>query len=799
MSAEESADCKQTAESAPQRRDFSLEFLDQLPAPVWRGDAAGGCEFCNAGWLRFTGQTPEETLGQGWLQSVHPEDRELCRAAVERCLREREPLSFTHRLRRFDGAYYEMLHAAQPTLRDGKLNGLAGVLTDLTVARAALRGSAEPPSALGEDGKEAAEQKRALDQLRQSERYIHTLIDSIPGLAVLKNAQGGYVVGNRQFCEAVGASKEQLAGKSDFDFFPKEMAEKYRDDDLRVLRSGEPMLFEEEILLPNRGLVRISTRKAPFQDEDGVVSGLVVLVFDLTERERMEDALRQSEERFRRAVMDAPYPVMLHADDGEALLVNHAWLEMTGYSAAQIPDIRSWTRLAYGERAAAVESSLSRLYDLTARVAEGEYTIRTAAGEQRTWSFSSAPLGKLSDGRRLVISMAVDTTERNRLEAQFLQAQKMEAVGRLAGGVAHDFNNILTVILCHSLMLMEGMPEGDPFRESLLEIRDAGERAALLTRQLLTFSRKQVVQLRLIDLNEVIGQTQALLRRLIGEDVELVIDLAPGLWKVTADAGQMAQIIMNLAVNARDAMPQGGRLTVSTANVAAGAGRNCELTRSGLEHVALTVSDTGCGMDAKTQAHIFEPFFTTKGPGKGTGLGLSTVYGIVHQGRGEIVVESAPGRGATFRICFPRALEPAGRSAPPDRRDTPLSGAETILLVEDEAAVRSIEATVLMRHGYRVLEAADGEEALRIAAGRAEPVDLLVTDIVMPGLRGNELAARLQALYPAMRVIFVSGYSEAPPREGPEGRFHFLQKPFAPEVLPAKVRAVLDGEDHDAS
>src|SRR5438477_2075544 len=372
----------------------------------------------------------------------------------------------------------------------------------------------------------------------------------------------------------------------------------------------------------------------------------------------------------------------------------------------------------------------------------------------------------------------------------------MEAVGRLAGGVAHDFNNLLTVITSYSDLLLEELGAGDPKREDVTQIRKASESAAALTRQLLAFSRQQVLQPQVLDLNETVTATEKLLERLIGEDVQLATTLAPDLGMAIVDPGQLEQIILNLAVNARDAMPRGGRLTIETANVEMDEAyvHNHPPARAG-RYVMLAVSDTGMGMDAKTQAHIFEPFFTTKEFGKGTGLGLATVYGIVKQSGGFIWVYSEPGHGTTFKLYFPWAGDAAERRAAADEAAGPPRGTETVLVAEDAASVRSVMRQVLERYGYTILEAPDGETALQLAAKHHGPIHLLLTDVVMPGVSGRQLADQLTRLRPEIKVLYASGYSDdAILQHGIlEPGIAYLQKPFTRVALARKVREVLDG------
>jgi two-component system, cell cycle sensor histidine kinase and response regulator CckA len=387
-------------------------------------------------------------------------------------------------------------------------------------------------------------------------------------------------------------------------------------------------------------------------------------------------------------------------------------------------------------------------------------------------------------------------TARRRLEEQYRQAQKMEAVGQLASGIAHDFNNLLTVINGYADLLLQSLPPADSSQELLEEIRRAGERAAGLTRQLLAFGRRQVLAPRVLDLNAVAADTEAMLRRVIGEDVRLATVPGPGLWPVRADPGQVEQVLLNLAVNARDAMPTGGRLTIETRNVELD--DEYALAHAGAHpgpHVLLAVSDTGCGMTDEVKARIFEPFFTTKGPGRGTGLGLATVYGIVTQSGGHLGVDSEAGAGTTFRVYLPRAEGPVGEPKAGSGAPAPRRGAETVLLVEDDPAVRALNRHVLAGCGYTVVEAGDGDEAWRAAVRHAGgPIHLLVTDVVMPGQGGRALAERLLERHPGLKVLYVSGYTDdAVVRHGVlREAMNFLQKPFTPTALAHRVREVLD-------
>jgi two-component system, cell cycle sensor histidine kinase and response regulator CckA len=393
----------------------------------------------------------------------------------------------------------------------------------------------------------------------------------------------------------------------------------------------------------------------------------------------------------------------------------------------------------------------------------------------------------LEENGKIVGSQAAlrDITERKRMEAQYLQSQKMESVGRLAGGVAHDFNNLLTVINGYSGMLMAELKSGDPLRHFVEEIHRAGERAADLTQNLLTFSRKQKVNVRPINLNALVSEAKKMFERVIGEDIDLITRLSPDLGLVAADPGQLHQVLMNLVVNARDAMPQGGDVTIETKNVIDDA--------TGKASVYLGVSDTGTGLDDQVLQHLFEPFFTTKDQGKGTGLGLATVYGIVQQSGGRIEVSSVSDEGTKFQIYLPWVAPASVEQTKPSKVAPAVGGSETLLLVEDQDAVREFTATLLEAFGYRVLQAATGPDAIALAERHPEAIHLLVTDIILPVMDGRVLAEKLRAVHPETKVLYISGYSEE--RIGRAGVLdpdsELLQKPFTPEALAARIRKIL--------
>jgi PAS domain S-box-containing protein len=516
------------------------------------------------------------------------------------------------------------------------------------------------------------------------------------------------------------------------------------------------------------------------------------LLEEIAERKRTEAALRESDDRFRATFEQAAVGIAHVSVDGVFLRVNDRLCEITGYSREELQQ-RTFMDLTVPEDRAASDAARVAMLSGARSVFSSEKRYVRGTGKQVWISLVASLLRDEKGAPSYFIAVFTDITDRKVLEEQLRQSQKLEAIGQLAGGVAHDFNNLLTVISGYSELILALPDLPDPVHEFADAIREAGERAGALTRQLLGFSRQTILQPRVLDLNQAIIEATRLLRRLIGEDIALTTVLASDLSRVKVDPNQLDQVLMNLAVNARDAMPRGGRLVLRTANVmldekhaavAAGCGAG--------PHVLLAMTDTGHGMTPQVMAHIFDPFFTTKEVGKGSGLGLSMVLGIVEQSEGCILVQSEPGQGSTFTIYLPAvdAALPIFGNAGPGRG---VGGAETILLVEDEEGVRQLATMSLRQHGYRVLPAADGNEALKITQEPGVVPDLLLTDVVMPGLSGPDLARRLQERFPRLEVLFMSGYTDdAVVRHGLlDASVSFIQKPYTPVELARKVRDVL--------
>ena len=519
------------------------------------------------------------------------------------------------------------------------------------------------------------------------------------------------------------------------------------------------------------------------------------LCTEIAKHKQARDELQKEKEKFRVLTDESPLGVSLISEKGEYNYVNRKFVEMFGYTLKEIPTGREWFKKAYPDneyRNKAISAWIATVKETkTGQTSILIYTVTCKDGSKKVIQFLPV---KMDTGEQIVIYE--DVTAQGKLKAQLIQSQKMEAIGRLAGGVAHDFNNIITVINNLAQLALMTLKQADPLRKDLEEIKKAGDRAASLTCQLLAFSRKQVLQPRVLDLNGVIIDMNSMINRLIGEDVEMKTILASELGRIKADQGQIEQVIMNLVINARDAMAGAGKITIETASIyldeAYACGHGVELKPG--PHVMLRISDTGIGMDTKIKSHIFEPFFTTKEKRGGTGLGLSTIYGIVKQTGGWIWVYSEPGHGTTFKVYLPEIVskaEPGKRVPAPFKV---LDGSETVLVVEDDKTILNLVRKILKMYGYNVLEAQDGEDALKVSEAHEDPIHLMLTDVVMPGMNGRELAERIRLLYPNTKVLFMSGYTDdAISHLGVlEPGMEFIEKPFSPESLALKVRKTLD-------
>jgi PAS domain S-box-containing protein len=639
------------------------------------------------------------------------------------------------------------------------------------------------------------ERGRAEDALREQTSFLRQVIDTNPQLVFVKDWDGRFTLANEAVAGIYGTTVDALVGQDDAAFNADAgQVRAFLQADREVMSSRRMKVIQEEPVTGPDGNVRwFHTVKAPLFGPDGTCRRVLGVSTDITALRRAEDELR--------ALFDAsPLAICSLSRDGEVRSWNRAAEQLFGWTADEVT----------GRPLPNVPADLvSEYHELRDRVLAGnpftnhETRRLRKDGHELDVSISTAPLHDAAGVTRGLVAVYMDVGGRKALESQLRQAQKMEAVGRLAGGVAHDFNNMLTVIRAAAEFLLSDLDAADPRRAEAVEIRDAADRAGSLTRQLLAFSRQQVLQLRVVDLNAVVAELEPMVRRVVEENITVRVRRGVGLHRVRADRSQLDQVILNLVVNARDAMPAGGTLLIETANVVLdGVYPRSHLSAQPGPHVAVTVTDTGCGMDAGTQARIFEPFFTTKEIGQGTGLGLATVYGIVKQSGGHIWVYSEVGQGTSFKIYFPRYTGPDDAVAPrehtPDQEDR--TAGACILVVEDDVAVRTSVRRLLERYGYQVLEAPSGGQALSAIAESARAIDLVISDMVMPGMSGLELRQRLRELRPTLPVLLMSGYSEeAITRLGSPGSLGLLiEKPFTVQGILQKVKEALSGERFNA-
>jgi hypothetical protein len=630
-------------------------------------------------------------------------------------------------------------------------------------------------------------------RLRNREIRFRRLFESGVAGVIISDFDGNFKEANDAFLRMLGYTRDDmLAGKLNWEVIsPLDRLVPDTEDRAQLQSTGFLPLRERVFVHKDGHHIAALVGSAALEGTTECIS----YVADISLRKREEDALRASEEQYRVLFEQAPTPKFLYDHETLAFLsVNEAAIHLYGYSRAEflrmtIKDIRPQ------EDVPSFLVSLRAIEQGTTTPILRRHTKRDGTIIDVEVTVYKFMLGTRSCG----LAVAVDVTERNRMDRQIRQTQKMDAIGSLAGGVAHDFNNLLSVILSYTDLLFAEIKPGDPMRRDLEEISAAGKRAAGLTRQLLAFGRQQILQPVALDLNAVIGGVAKMLKRVVGEDLDLTVVSAPGLWTVKADPGQIEQVLMNLVVNARDAMPTGGKLTIETANVeldSSYAAHHAGVAGPG-RYVMIAVTDTGSGIDSSTRDRIFEPFFTTKEKGKGTGLGLSTVFGIVQQSGGNICVSSQPGEGATFTVYLPQD-GPARAAAFDSAIEADAArGCETILLVEDEETVRVLARRILEGCGYFVLDAQSAGDALLLCERHKGTIHVLLTDVVMPRMSGRELAERLCPLRPDMKVLYMSGYTDdAVIRHGIRNSdVAFLQKPITPRALTRKLREVIESKD----
>jgi len=730
---------------------------------------------------RTFGYTREEALGREMAELIIPQEyRDAHRAALRRYLQTGNGVVIGRRLE-------------LPAIRKGGERFVA----ELSISC----NPGNPPTFTG-FLRDVTDRKRAEDALREERDRFARLAAVSPGVIhafrVRPDGTSCFPYASPRIADIYGVPPAALAEDASAirNLFHPDDIEQLQETLAESIRTMSVWHCEYRVRHPVKGEIWVEGWSTPAREPDGGILWHGVLT-DVTERKRTDSALRQAQERLQSVISSSPavlYTLTLEGNQIRGI----AWMSenvrsMLGYSPEETTSTAWWVENLHPDDRERVMTLTGQELLSTGR-ANNEYRFRHRDGQYR-WVRSEMRLVPDAAGNPVhAVGSWSDITGHKQIEEQFHQSQKMEAVGRLAGGVAHDFNNLLTVINGYADLLMTNIPATNPNHVPAKEIRNAGERAAGLTAQLLAFSRKAIIEPKVLDLNDVISQSTKLLRRLIGEDITLVTVLTSGPANVKVDPGQIEQVVMNLAVNARDAMPTGGRLTIETRIMYVAAEEATDLDLEPGQYVRLTVTDTGAGMSTEVKARIFEPFFTTKEAGKGTGLGLAMVYGIVKTYRGHIGVESEPGVGTTFTILLPaRADVPY---VPPKSTERVIpKGTETVLLVEDEPGVRAVAKLALTMQGYTVLEASGGVEAIRVAEQHSEPIHILVTDVVMPGMSGREVAETLRRVRTNLKVLYMSGYTDdAVVRHGiVEATDAFLQKPFAPRALAQKVRSLLDG------
>jgi PAS domain S-box-containing protein len=648
--------------------------------------------------------------------------------------------------------------------------------------------------------RQAEELGRSRQSLEDKTLMLQSVLDSMSDGLVVADQRGKVVIWNPAADKLLSPGAANIGVEEwshHYGLYLPDTVTPFPPDQLPLTRAinGEASTAVMFVRNPSFAVgVFVEAHASPLKDKHGIVNGGVVAFRDITEPKLGEEALLKSEERFSKAFRSNPVAITISTEaEGRYLDVNDAFLDLLGYRRQAVIG-RTAAELHFWSEPLDRIEMLRHLRD-DKRVAKHQTRYRTSKGESReaeVWAESIE-----LDGQPCVLEITRDITEVQQLEAQFRQAQKMEAVGRLAAGVAHDFNNVMSIVMGYSDLLLGLIAPDNPMNRYVSEIKKAAKRAALLTTRLLAFSRKQVVFPRILDLNDVVHNATSMLLQLVGEDIEIEFLPTAALGSIKADPGQMEQVLMNLMVNARDAMPAGGKIIIET-----GVAELDEdyVSRHPGSHagqsVVLVVSDTGCGMDENIKSQIFEPFFTTKAVGQGTGLGLSTVYGIVKQSEGYIFVYSEPGKGTTFKIYFPRLYDKAETLVLSHKEAELPRGSETILVVEDDRTLSELTVKLLQDGGYRVVEAKDAEDALRIMAASQPEIDLLLTDVVMSGTSGVELVRQAEEGHPKLRSLFMSGYTgDLVGRQGVLiQEAYFLEKPFTRRSLLVKVYATLHSE-----
>jgi PAS domain S-box-containing protein len=745
------------------------QLLELAPEAVVIVDTKNIVQRTNREFTNFFGYTAAEAIGRDLDELVVPAEKSDEGRWLDREAERGVEISIETVRRRKDGSRIEVSLLVAPIAVAGGQVAVYCIYRDIT------------------------NQKRAEKELRASEDRYRRLIELSPDGIWIQH-EGKIVFVNSACMKLLGASRpEQLIGKNVLDLIHPDYHQIVKTRMLQSMKPGGSVPFLEEKLVRLDGTtVDVEIAATSFQFTD--LPAAQAIVHDLTDRKRAERDLLAAEAKFRLLVEQLP-AITYRAEFG----VNGPWLyvspqikNLLGFTPEEwMSDPKTWFSRVHPDDAAKVKD-LEEKAIAAGTPFEAEYRLK-ARDDSYRWFSDLASVVQDPGGPPCMQGVMMDITERKLLEAQLRQSQKMEAIGQLAGGIAHDFNNLLMVIRGHADMLSTVVQKPEANVQPILKATD---RAASLINQLLAFSRMQVLQLQIIDLNEVVNELGNILPRLFSNNIETIIKLESHLGKVRADAVQVEQVILNLAVNARDAMPDGGKLVIRTANITTGPADRARIPAPlPGNYVALIISDTGSGMPPEVQARIFEPFFTTKEQGRGTGLGLATVYGIVKQSAGYIWVDSAPGRGTTFTVYLPQVEPPPQRISERPTQTCASHGTETVMVVDDEESIRDLATQYLTRCGYHVLTATDGADAKRLAAEHTGPIDLLLTDTMMPHMNGRELVRAIRTVRPEIKVIYMSGYLEFNnnPLEGADG-IYYLQKPFGLDTLGQKIKTVLAAE-----
>ena len=730
--------------------DRFRNMADHAPVMMWVTDADGHCTYLNRRWYEYTGQGYEEALGHGWLDATHPDDRAEVARIFEQANTTHTSCRIDYRLRRADGSYGWAIDAASPRFGpDGQFLGYIGSVIDI------------------------ADRRAAEDALRHANALLAAVMEAVPGVVYAKDSAGRMLAANRGTVELVGKPIEAIIGRTDLEFLDDAaQAEVVMANDRRVMSEGRTEVLEEKVSFPDgTDAIWLST-KAPFRDAAGHVVGLVGSSIDITERKRAEEALQRMNETLedevaertaeRDRMWDTSPDLMLVIDfEGVVRRVNPAWTTLLGYSQAELVGHHVNEFVVAEDHAQTTDA-----YELAARGGrpEVENRYRHKDGTIRWISWNAAPAGDMTYATGRDVTAEKDQAAAlAQAEEQLRQAQKMEAVGQLTGGLAHDFNNLLTAVTGGLELLAARIAKGkyDQLDRYITMAQSGAHRAAALTQRLLAFSRRQTLAPKPTDVDRLIAEMKDIIVRTIGPSIDVNVVSAPGLWPILVDAPQLESALLNLCINARDAMPDGGKLTIETTNRPLDERAASAQDLPAGDYVSLCVTDTGTGMTPDVMARVFEPFFTTKPIGEGTGLGLSMIYGFVRQSGGQVRIHSEVGAGTTMRLYLPRLMGKHDLPVPHEvsvARHRAHEG-QTILLVEDEDAIRDLVSEVLRDAGYHVLTASDGPMGVSVLQSN-ERIDLLVTDVGLPGgLNGRQVADAGRAVRPSLRILFVTGYA----------------------------------------